>query len=155
MEGKKRPIGIPVTGGLLIFSGGVGILAILFQVIDSLRVYGIGSLLITSPTALIGFVLYGMLPVLLYSSGVGIFLLRPWAWWNVTYLIPALLIVFFLCMTTIVLREQLHLHETSAIDLVIAYPVLYLNSLVRGLLLSVPLHFYFRRSSIMAWFEGE
>jgi len=91
---RPQPFGIKVWGALLILVGGFTSLITVLEIFDSIRFYGLDSILLVSPGAVAGFLIYGMTPVLLYSTGVGLFMSREWARTLTLLILPVLLFFF-------------------------------------------------------------
>lgn len=75
---KRRPVGLTILGGLLTFIGSFTSLVIFIEMVDSLVAFGFDSILITSGAAFGGFFIYGLMPIILYSTGIGLLMSRPW-----------------------------------------------------------------------------
>jgi hypothetical protein len=76
----RRPVGVAILGGLVVLAAIVLGLAGLAGLI-----VGFASLLpgINLPTSqlFLGALLYIVLALVLFAGGVGLLMLRPWAWW--------------------------------------------------------------------------
>lgn len=90
----RRSWGITILGIFFIFIGGITVLTILFEVIDSLGRFGPSSIAVNSPDALRGFFIFFGLPVIIYTAGIGMLLLRSWARRLVLYVIPLSTLLF-------------------------------------------------------------
>jgi len=64
---QKRPWGVTFVSSFMIVVGGFSTVIIFVYILDSLRIYGVSSLMITGPMSLAGFILYGIMPVLLFG----------------------------------------------------------------------------------------
>ena len=121
----QRTIGITILGGIFIFVGGLTTLFIFFELVDSVNRYGLESLTIKSFEAFRGFFAFAILPMVIYSTGIGILLLRSWARRITVYFIP-------LCTLTLFATE---------------------NNLIFWLLIVCLLLIYFNRPKIKSQFE--
>ena len=90
----KRTLGLTILGVIFIVVGGLTVLTIFFEVLDSINRYGMRSIAITNYEAFRGFFMYMGLPIILYSTGIGILLLQAWARKVVLYVIPVLTLIF-------------------------------------------------------------
>lgn len=89
-----RSFGVTVLGVFFIFIGGITVLTILFEVIDSWGRYGVSSIAINSPDAARGFFVFFGLPLVIYTAGIAMLLLRTWARKLVLYVIPLTTLLF-------------------------------------------------------------
>ena len=77
---KERPFGVLIIASALTVWGGGASFILAIEIIDSIRFYGLGSLMITSPAGLAGFILYAALPVIVCLTGIGTFDAKRWAY---------------------------------------------------------------------------
>jgi len=84
----QRSFGITLVGSLLVFSGGLAILTIIIEIIDSISKFGLDSLAVENLLSFQGVVRYFIFPLVLYNVGIGLLLLQPWARWVVVYILP-------------------------------------------------------------------
>jgi len=90
----RRSLGVTLLGGFLTFFGGFSLLIMLLDIISWIDLYGAGSVAIVSLWGLKGFISYFLIPVLLYSAGIGVLLQRKWARRFLLFVFPFL--TFFL-----------------------------------------------------------
>jgi len=93
---ESRPIGVTIFGSVLVFLGGLASFIVLLEIFDSVNIYGIDAIAIISSNSFRGFLVFAMVPVMLYSAGLGILLLRSWARKVAVFLIPFLAVAFFM-----------------------------------------------------------
>ena len=99
--------------------GGLASIFIFFEIIDSWRIFGLNSIYISNFLSFMGFILYGGTPIVLYVTGVGLWLLRPWARSLTLIFLPILLFVFMFNFACNVARKETAMYEALAIDLLI------------------------------------
>lgn len=152
---KQRPLGISIVGGLLTVIGGFASLVIFIEMIDSLASFGFGSILISSISSFGGFLLYGLVPILFYSTGIGLLMSRPWARWSLVFVIPPLTFVFGFHMACHVARRESAVYGAMAVELVFSHFGIFANMFFRLALIFIPLLFYVHRPLVSAYFEEE
>lgn len=145
--------GIRAWGVLLILLGGLSSLITFFEIIDSIRFYGLASILIISLSSLAGFVVYGFTPIFLYTTGVGLFMSRLWARSAAVGLIPALLFLFFFTQALHV-AKLLTFGSFAPLELVIIRHDIFLKFLTVYLFFILPLVYYFSCPSIRKYFRS-
>lgn len=91
---QRRPIGIFFLGGFFTFIGAVATLILILDIVDALRFYGPSSLSIETPTALMGFLIYGGAPLSFYLTGMGFFTAKPWARKLALFVNPVLIFLY-------------------------------------------------------------
>jgi len=117
-----RPLGITILAGLLILIGGFLTLVILFEFIFSWWFSGLEFVLIRNTSAFFGFIRYGFLPVVFYSTGVGLFAGRIWAYFSLLYIMPLALLVFAFHLAHAQARALIHRSGLSTLDLFLLQP---------------------------------
>jgi hypothetical protein len=150
---KRRPVGITVIGAVLTFIGGFSSLVIFIEMIDSMATYGFFSVMITSPAALIGFLIYGLIPIIFYSTGIGLFTSRPWARQSLIFIIPALVMIFGFHMACNAAKRHSGMYHAMAIELLFSNFPLFLNMFFRLSLLLLPSIIYANRPNIVNFFK--
>ncbi len=150
----RQPVGIKVWGVVLLLYGGFASLVTLLEMIDSIRFYGLGSILIESFAAIAGFIIYGITPVFMYGTGVGLFMNRPWARKAAVSFVPALLFLFFFSQSIHVARVLTRGHYV-VLELLLIRPDIFLKFLGLYLICVVPLVAYFVRPAIKDFFLSQ
>lgn len=146
----KRPIGLNIIAGGLTVIGGFTSVLVFLAVLDSMRLNGIASILVYSPSSLLGFLLYGALPVLFYSTGLGLFQFRPWARKSVLVLIPLISFGWIWNISYKMTYEEV-ITEHSVL-LVKGGPEMFLGLFSLYFLLFIPIFLYFSRPSVRILF---
>jgi len=147
-----QPFGIKVWGMIMVLIGGFASLITVLEIIDSLRFYGLESILIINFASLIGFLVYGILPVMFYAVGVALFMARFWAWRAIMLVIPVLLLVFCAVQAIHVCRIVSPLRHAAVTDFLIRYPDVFLKFLIFYFLLIAPMILYFRQPGVRDYF---
>lgn len=104
----KRPLGLTIIAGLVTLLGGTITLSLGFEVINAVRFSGLYGVSIGNPDALTGFLLYGLLPVLFYALGIGLYLGRYWAYGFVFKIFPFLFFLFLVSSFASVVRMRMY-----------------------------------------------
>jgi hypothetical protein len=91
---QKRSISLTILGGIFVFAGGSVTFIILLDVFYSVSRFGFKTVAITNLETFRGFLIFAVMPIIIYTTGIGILLLRSWARKIVVYIIP--LVVLFL-----------------------------------------------------------
>jgi len=89
------------VGSLMVLWGALSILIILAQIIESISRYGFGSVAVKDLYSFQGFVKYFALPFFLYSAGVGLITLRPWARLAAMLVVPLAALIFLTTVDTL------------------------------------------------------
>lgn len=150
---QKRFIGVMIIGGLLTFIGGLTSFILFLEAIESVRLFGSESVGLSSLESLQGFVLYATLPVLMYTTGVGLLSARPWAHRLVTQWIPAAWFLYFFHMACLIVRSQFDMERAGLGELLSSHPEVFLRVFWRYALLVGGMVFYFYRPLIRQHFE--
>ncbi len=150
---QKRPFGVAVISSLMIVIGGFSTLIIFIIILDSVRIYGFSSILISSPAALIGFMLYGLVPVLFYAAGVSLYMARKWARTVTVTLIPLASFLLFINWKYRLAHEQTVLFNPGIGDVVYERLDFFLLSLLQFFLVFIPIEYYFHRPHVMSYFH--
>ena len=150
----QRPLGVILFGGFLTLVGAFGSLLVLIEMIDSITAFGIGTVFIDSPRSLLGFLLYGGIPILFYSTGIGLFLAQPWARTSVLLYIPLVGLFFFLHLALNLARILTDAYTAPVWEVLWHSPGTFLNVIIRYVLLISPIVWYFRKPEITEYFEA-
>lgn len=145
------PLGIRIWATILILFGGFTSLITVLEVIDSIRFYGFGSITIEGIISLAGFLVYGITPLVLYSTGMGLFMSRTWARQSAIFIVPFLLLIFFLNQAS-QLAGRLSRQAESAYQALSIQTDVFLKFFVVYCLLIIPLWTYFTRKEIKHFF---
>jgi hypothetical protein len=148
----RQPVGIKVWGAILILIGGFSSLVTVLEIIDSIRFYGPESLLIVSLASLMGFLVYGVMPILFYSVGVALFMSRFWAWRSVLTGVPLLFFLFCIIQAVHVCKIISPAWHFTTVDYFFRYPDVFIKFLVLFFIFAGPLVLYFRQSGIRDYF---
>lgn len=148
----SRPLGITVIGGFFTVIGGTSSLVIFLEIIDSMRFFGMDSVFIIGYSSLWGFILYGGTPILLYATGMGLFMAKPWARRFTITILPILLLNLLFNITCNVLRERFYLYSMPFYKLFPLFPEVFFAVALRLCLIVLPLIFYFTRPRIRRYF---
>jgi len=148
----KKPLGIPIFAGVLTVAGGFTSVIIFIELIDSIRFYGTSSIGISSFVSLFGFMIFAITPVILYSSGVGLFLSQYWSWQAVVYVLPALLFGFFGNLAYRMAWETSVLLEPTPLDIIFENTDIFVNVFMRYIVLVAPALYYFTRPVVKLYF---
>lgn len=139
----------------MIVVGGFSTIIIFIFILDSVRIYGLSSLMITSPLAFAGFVLYGIMPLLFYSTGVSLYMAKPWARVVTLSVIPlASFFLFFNWKYRFVLAQSMRLNP-GVFDVVSEQPSYFLQSFLQYLLAWMLLISYFCKPHVKSYFSSE
>lgn len=144
-----------MLGGLMTVIGGFSTLVMFIEFLDSLRLFGPTSVLVNSPASLAGFLLYGTLPILFYTAGIGLITGRPWAWRAVVFIIPVIMLFYFFNFACNLTRHQLGTYDGNPSELFAAAPEVFFSVFLRYLLLFGPLIFYFHQPNVTRFFQEE
>jgi len=150
---QERPLGVTLVAGLLTFIGGLTTVVMIIYVIDSMNIFGFNSLFIVSIPSLLGFVLYGCIPVVFYSTGIGLFSSRPWAHRAMITLIPGITLMFFIHLACVAARRMSGWSTATVFHLFFPYFGTFVNYLFRCALVCLPLMYYGTRPLVVAYFE--
>ena len=129
--------------------GGLASIFIFFEIIDSWRIFGLNSIYISNFLSFMGFILYGGTPIVLYVTGVGLWLLRPWARSLTLIFLPILLFVFMFNFACNVARKETAMYEALAIDLLIGQFGTFFDIFLKYFLFLIVLFIYFNRPKII------
>lgn len=145
---EARPPGVTIAGGVLTFIGGFSSFVLILGLLEELQRGGWAAIAITGPASLLGFLLYGLLPLLVYSTGVALLSLRPWSYKCVVFVLPVY--GFFFCLHQVVgqIQRQLFWPEARVVDLIAARPEVFWRVMLQYLLLAGPFLIYFCRSTV-------
>lgn len=149
----KKPFGITVFAGLLIVIGGFSAVIIIIELIDSIRFFGPTSIGISSFISLFGFIIYALTPLILYSTGVGLFLSQPWAWKTIIFVLPVLLFFFFLNLAYRIAEGRSVLLNPSPLEIFFENTDVFLNVFLRYMILVLPAIYYFTLPVVTLYFE--
>ena len=145
----SRPLGVTIIAGLLTLIGGFSSFVVFLAVIDSLRLFGLSSILVYSSGSLLGFLLYGALPVLFYATGIGLFQLRSWARRSITYFIPMIMFLWVMNLAYKLTSGQSGDPVTHAAH---KGPEIFFSCLLIYLFCTIFVAWYFSRPSIRVLF---
>lgn len=149
----KKPLGVTIFASLLTVIGGFTSVVIFIELIDSIRFFGAASIGISSIISFFGFIIFAITPVLLYASGVGLFLSQPWAWKAVVYFLPVLLFFFFANLAYGVAWERSVLLDPSPVEVIFENTDVFVNVFFRYAVLVLPVIYYFTRPVVVLYFE--
>ena len=152
---QKRPLGVALVSSLMIVVGGFSTLIIFIFILDSVRLYGLNSLMISSPLAFAGFVLYGVTPLLFYSTGVSLYMAKPWARKVTVTVIPLASFFLFFNWKYRLLLAQSMLLNPGFFDVLLDQTGYFLQSFLQYLLVCVPLVSYFSKPQVKSYFSPE
>jgi len=124
---QKRPLGLILVAGFLACFGAFLTVVTIIQIFETTHFLGMDGISIISITSLAGFIFYGLIPVFLYASGVGLFMGRRWALMASYRLIPFALFALIANMTANYARETFHAYRANFIVLVGRHPQLFLT----------------------------
>ncbi len=99
----SRVFGLTLIGSLFVFSGGLTILMIVIDIIDSIAKFGWGSVAVKNLISLQGLLRHLVLPVLLYNVGIGLLLKESWARKITVYVLPFMFMFFLANERTLLL----------------------------------------------------
>lgn len=151
MSSEHTPMGIKFWATILILIGGFTSLITVLEVIDSIRFYGVGSIIIEGFISLAGFFVYGLTPLILYSTGMGLFMNRVWAKQSALFIIPFLLLIFFLNQASQV-AYRLSRHAESSYQALTIQSDVFIKFFIIYCLFIIPLWLYFTRKEIKLFF---
>ncbi len=148
----KRPLGVSALSIIMTCVGSIFSFVIFIEVLDALRVGGLYAVTISSPVALAGFFLYGCLPVIFYSAGVGLYMSREWARaLTVSVACPA---IFFLLLNFVynAIKTQYRLYHLNVFEFYIENPVLLIEIIAVYAVLVAPIIVYLRLPRVKRYF---
>ncbi len=151
---QKRPWGVTFVSSLMIVVGGFSTIIIFIFILDSVRVHGLSSLLITTPLAFLGFILYGIMPLLFYSAGVSLYMARPWARRVTMTVVPLAGLSLFLNWKYRFLLAQSMLLNPSVFDVVREQPTYFLQAFLQPLVIWLLLISYFCKPHVKSYFSS-
>jgi hypothetical protein len=151
---EKRPIGIAVIGSFLTVVGGFTTFLLLIAIFDSLRIQGIKSLWISSPTSFFGFILYGVTPVLFYFTGINLMLSKAWARKAVLFIIPLVSLLFTVHIAFNMAVQRSHLIHQGIGELVTEQFGLFCAFILVFLFVFVPIEYYLNHPRIALYFSS-
>ncbi len=143
----RRPFGVLVIAAVFVFLGGWSMVVLVFAMIDSVRFFGLPSLAIPNLPAALGFLLFGVVPVVFYATGMGLFLRRPWARSAVLFVIPAALFLLLLHFAARMAATASWAGAGRPVP-----PEIFLQFFLRYLALVLPLTYYFTRRGVKSYF---
>lgn len=152
---KRQPLGIIIIGSILTFLGGLFSLVIVIEIIDSLVRFGFESLQLTSTTSLLGFFIFGVIPVILYSTGMGLFMARPWARMTLIILIPCLALSYGFYAASRIASQETGLYDVTPLGMVLTYSSVFLNVTAKMILVSLPIIIYACQPQVKAYFRKD
>lgn len=150
---RKKPVGVIIIGAIMTFLGGFSSLIIFVEVIDSLRLFGFSSIWITSLYALEGFFLYAGMPIIMYTTGIGLFMYRSWARISILYVLPVMSFFFFFNIACNMIRERSYYIENLNFDLLIANFDVLVSVFLRYMFIVIPIIIYFNLSDVKFYFR--
>ena len=149
---KRRPLGVTLWGGVLTVTGGLTMLILFLEILISVNMKGLASLSISSLHALGGFCLYAAFPFFVYLTGIGLFLLRPWARRAMLHVIPFFLFFFLFNIGCYIVQSAWH----RKLDLSTIYqiqPEVFSKLFFLFLLLTASWNIYFRNPQVVRYFQ--
>jgi len=121
----KRPLGITLIAGLTTFVGGTMTLVVFIEAVDALRLLGLYGISVDTPGSLMGFVFYGLMPLVFYATGVGLFMSHRWAYRLAISLLPGLFTVLIFHVITNAMRQRYY-YPVSFFKVLIMKPQIFL-----------------------------
>ncbi|HQO58174.1 MAG TPA: hypothetical protein PLT76_05580 [Candidatus Omnitrophota bacterium] len=152
---QKRPWGVTFVSSFMIVVGGFSTVIIFVYILDSLRIYGVSSLMITGPMSLAGFILYGIMPVLFYSAGVSLYMARPWARRATVTIIPLAGFFWFFNWKYRSILGQSMLLNPGVLDILREWPGYFFQSFLQYMLGWALLVSYFLKPHVKVYFSSE
>jgi hypothetical protein len=149
-----QPLGVKIWAVILVLIGGFLSLVTILEIFDSVRFYGFQSIFISNLESLIGFIIYGVTPILFYVTGIGLLQRHPRARFIAVSFIPFFLFLF-------IGNLALHFAATFARrgmpsqELMTLRGVLFLKCFLFYLLIVLPLITYLSRKDIKKYFLPE
>jgi len=147
----KRPLGVTLWGGVFTVTGGIAILVLLVEILIKISNSGLNSIMIVNLESLLGFFVYAIIPVIFYITGMGLFLLKPWARRLIFFVNPPLIWVYLINIGCHLSRTRLY----DPVDLIIVpgqYPQFFLPIFfISGILIFSSI-FYFSKPEISRYF---
>ena len=150
---ERRPLGVTILSALFTFIGGVASFGILLDVIDSLRFFGLSSLAISSPAALLGFMMYAGAPVAFYATGIGLFSGSKWARYLVVRVDPIFIFFFFFNVAYTLGRKKPYLQHALPLKVMMASAANFSQIILLGIIIIAFLMMYFNKPSVKNYFE--
>ena len=148
----ERPFGVLIIAAVFTVWGGVASFILIVEIIDSIRFHGLGSLMITNPASLAGFVLYAALPALVYSTGIETFEAKRWAYAYITRWIPVLMLCFLLNVTYNTVRIKTGLYTITFFEMFFSHFDDFVGLLAGYTVILVPLLYYLRQPNVFQYF---
>ena len=149
---NRRPLGVTLWGGLLTVTGGISLLVLFLEMLITISLAGLQAVLITSVHSFAGFCLYGAIPVIFYLTGIGLFLLRPWARRAMLFIIPVLTFIFFIHIGCHLVQSAWRRPWTFG-DMLLYHPDIFFRLFLIFIIVVSGWIFYFRRPEIAALFR--
>ena len=153
MGNERRPLGINIIGAVFTLIGGFWFMITLIQIFDSIRLYGLHSVVINSFPASLGFFLYGLTPLLFYSTGMNLFMSRPWARASAAFLIPGMSLVLVMNLALKTARVRSSFYISDPLSLIVAESDVFLRFLLQYLVVFVPLIAYLNHPRVVRHFK--
>jgi hypothetical protein len=150
---QERPFGVLIIASVLTVWGGVASFILIVEIIDSIRFYGLASLMITNPASFAGFILYAALPIMVYSTGIAVFEAKRWAYVSTTRWIPVLMLCFLLNVTYNTLRIKTGLYNVAFLEMFFSHFDDFTGVLAGYAVTVMPLLYYLRQASVHAYFS--
>lgn len=148
----RRPLGVTIIAGIFIFVGGFTSVIIFIEMIDSIRFFGPSSIGVVSIESLVGLIIFAGTPLILYSTGIGLFMAQAWSRQACLTVIPFLLFLYFVNLSVTAAYRESVLLSPSTFAVLSENPEIPLKMLLRFALLALPLMYYFRHPTVVRYF---
>ena len=153
MAWTKRPLGLTVIASVLTGIGGVMTLMMMIEVFDAMRMLGMTGIAIESFPSFLGFLLYGVSPVLFYASGLGLFMSRRWAYLWTQKATPLLIIFLLINLSANMVQKEFYPARLSFVRLFSLRPQAFLWAVMLCAVIIYPILAYLRTPYIEEYFR--
>lgn len=150
----KRPLGITLIAGLTTFIGGTMTLVIFIETIDALRFLGLYGISVDTPLAMLGFVFYGLMPVVFYTTGLGLFMSYRWAYRLAVSLLPGFSTVLIFHVLTNAMRQRYY-YRIGFLKVLLLKPQIFLWVGLFYLCVVLPMVSYLKTPYVRLYFGEE
>lgn len=128
-------------------------MVIFIQIIDSIRFFGLVSIVISTPTSFFGFLLYGLTPIAFYATGINLFISRPWARTSGQIILPAVSLLIVMHLAVHSARIHAADYRLGLLDLLNLESGIFAQFLLRYSLVFLPVVFYLGRQNVVEYFK--
>lgn len=151
----KRPFGITFIAILMTVSGGIMTLITLIEIFDSIRFLGFDGISVVTPISFFGFLVFGLVPLFFYLAGMGLFLLRRWAYIFMLKFFPGLCFILFFIITINIVRQRFSYHHFNVLFMFFSRPQFFLWMMFWYVIIVWPVRLYFKIPYIESYFIEE